>query len=62
MAEHTLPQITISAKEVCRSYDSREVVRSVSFELRQGEVLGFLGPNGAGKSSPRLHPSTANCQ
>jgi ABC-2 type transport system ATP-binding protein len=51
MAEHTLSQITINAKEICRSYDGREVVRSASFELRQGEVLGFLGPNGAGKST-----------
>ncbi len=28
-----------------------EAVSSLSFEVREGEIVGFLGPNGAGKSS-----------
>ena len=34
-----------------RFYGALEAVKNISFEVRQGEVLGFLGPNGAGKTT-----------
>ena len=34
-----------------KSYKSREVVKDVSFEVANGEVVGLLGPNGAGKTT-----------
>src|SRR4030067_568032 len=34
-----------------RFYGPLEAVKNISFEVRQGEVLGFLGPNGAGKTT-----------
>src|SRR4030066_1836606 len=34
-----------------RFYGPLEEVKNISFEVRQGEVLGFLGPNGAGKTT-----------
>lgn len=37
----------------CR-YGKKEAVHSISFELREGSILGLLGPNGAGKTTTLL--------
>ncbi|MDT3444442.1 ABC transporter ATP-binding protein [Pseudofrankia sp. BMG5.37] len=34
-----------------KQYGDREVLRGVSFSVRQGEIFGVLGPNGAGKTT-----------
>ena len=39
------------AHDIHRSYGPRRALRSLSFSLRPGRVLGFLGPNGAGKTT-----------
>jgi len=39
------------AHDIHRSYGARRALRSLSFSLRPGRVLGFLGPNGAGKTT-----------
>ncbi len=41
----------IQAEHLHRRYGDTVAVQDVSFELRQGDILGLLGPNGAGKSS-----------
>jgi len=44
-------KILIEVEQLYRYYGHHLAVDAISFELSQGEVLGFLGPNGAGKST-----------
>jgi lipopolysaccharide export system ATP-binding protein len=41
----------LSAHDISKSYKLRQVVKSLSLEIRSGEVVGLLGPNGAGKTT-----------
>jgi lipopolysaccharide export system ATP-binding protein len=41
----------LSASGLKKKYKSREVVKDVSFDVANGEVVGLLGPNGAGKTT-----------
>jgi ABC-2 type transport system ATP-binding protein len=41
----------IEVKNLTKRYRDRAAVDDLSFELKEGEILGFLGPNGAGKTT-----------
>ncbi|MBL7709286.1 MAG: LPS export ABC transporter ATP-binding protein [Chitinophagaceae bacterium] len=43
--------VTIRTKDLLKKYGQRIVVNHVSFEVKQGEIVGLLGPNGAGKTT-----------
>ena len=43
--------MTLRSEGLVKIYGKRTVVNNVSFNVRQGEIVGLLGPNGAGKTT-----------
>ena len=45
------PVMALRAEGLVKRYGKRPVANQVSFNVRQGEIVGLLGPNGAGKTT-----------
>ena len=41
----------LRAENIAKNYSGRQVVKGISLEVKQGEIIGLLGPNGAGKTT-----------
>ncbi len=41
----------LRAEKIVKKYKNRTVAKSVTLEVKQGEIVGLLGPNGAGKTT-----------
>lgn len=41
----------LRAENLMKSYKGRKVVKDITLEVNQGEIVGLLGPNGAGKTT-----------
>ena len=44
-------RLELRSEGLVKVYGKRTVVNNVSFNVRQGEIVGLLGPNGAGKTT-----------
>lgn len=41
----------LEVKNVYKNLGKREIIKGISFSVKEGEIFGFLGPNGAGKTT-----------
>ena len=57
----------IRAQNITKAYGAIQAISGISFELSEGEVVGFLGPNGAGKTTTMrilagyISPTSGKC-
>lgn len=43
--------IVLKGENLVKDYGKKHVVKNVSFQVEQGQIIGLLGPNGAGKTT-----------
>ena len=41
----------LECKNLCKTIRKKQILKNVSLELNEGDILGFIGPNGAGKTT-----------
>lgn len=44
-------KMILEVRNLVKKFDSFTAIDDISFEVEEGQILGFLGPNGAGKST-----------
>lgn len=44
-------ELILKCQDLHKKFGKKEILKGVSLELYQGDILGFIGPNGAGKTT-----------
>ena len=44
-------QKILECQNLCKSFGKKQILKDVSFEIDEGDILGFIGPNGSGKTT-----------
>lgn len=48
---HAIGETILAVRNLSKSFGGLKAVQNVSFDVRQGSILGIIGPNGAGKTT-----------
>ena len=46
-----MENLILKCDKLCKSFGKKQILKDVSLELYEGDILGFIGPNGAGKTT-----------
>ena len=46
-----MEESVLKCENLCKKFGKKQILKNVSLELKQGDILGFIGPNGAGKTT-----------
>ena len=41
----------LECRSLCKNFGKKQILKDVSFNIKEGDILGFIGPNGAGKTT-----------
>ena len=46
-----MSNLILKCTDICKNFGKKEILKNVSLEIYDGDILGFIGPNGAGKTT-----------
>lgn len=49
--ENELGNLILECKDLHKSFGKKEILKGVSVQVEEGDILGFIGPNGARKDN-----------
>ena len=44
-------EVILKCENLCKSFRKKQILKDVSLEVAQGDIVGFIGPNCSGKTT-----------